>query len=87
MKIINMRRATKPGNIKAYFSVEHGPFLLHDFKLMESASGLWVSFPKRSYTQGQEKKWTPMVELANPQDKKTIELISAMARDEYLGTK
>lgn len=81
-----MRKSIK-GAIRAYFSVEHPPFLIHDFKLMESDSGLWVSFPKRSYNQAGQTKWTLTSELADPQDKKTIELLSALARDEYLGAK
>ena len=83
MNIVSMRKCTKPGSIKAYFNLKYGLFILRDFKLMESSSGLWVSFPKK----GSIKAWYPTVELSDPEDTKTIELLSAMARDEYLGTK
>jgi len=90
MKIEGMRKHTKPGGIRAFFNVEHGGFLMKDFKLMENEKGLWISFPKRSYTQNNETKWATVVELANPgseEGKKLMDLISALARDEYLGAK
>ena len=86
MKIVNMRKVDK-GKIKAFFHVEHEGFLMRDFKLMESQSGLWVSFPKRSYQHQGQVKWEPVVEMTNPDDKTLIELLSALARDEYQGAK
>jgi DNA-binding cell septation regulator SpoVG len=90
MKVVGMRKFSK-GQIRAYFNVEHEGFLMRDFKLMESSSGYWVSFPKRSYTKGNETKWEPTVEMVNkpdtPEGKKLINLLSAMARDVYQGAK
>lgn len=86
MKIVNMRK-DKKGAIRAYFDLEHPPFVIMGFKLMESDSGLWVSLPKRSYKQGSETRWAPTADLLDHNDTKTKELLSAMARDEYLGVK
>ena len=86
MKISGMRKMNK-GAIRAYFDVEQGGFLMKDFKLMESDSGYWVSFPKRSYEHKGETKWAPVVSPSDPGDTKLIELLSALARDAYQGAK
>lgn len=83
MKIVGFRKVKK-GNIRAFFNLEHGPFLMRDFKLMESESGLWVSLPKK---KAGPDKWEPVIQLTDPADKKTMELLSALARDEYVGAK
>ena len=84
MKIVGMRKESR-GAIRAFFNLEYGPFIIRDFKLMESDSGLWVSLPKKTYIVNGEKKWDPVIQLVDSQDKKTMDLLSALARDSYLG--
>lgn len=64
---------------------------MRDFKLMESNTGYWVSFPKKAWTKDGQQKWEPTVELAagadSPEGKKLLDLLSALARDEYQGAK
>jgi hypothetical protein len=90
MKIVDLRKFNK-GQIRAFFHVEHDGFLMRDFKLMESATGFWVSFPKKAWQKDGQPKWEPTVELSfgvdTPEGKKLIELLSALARDEYQGAK
>ena len=89
MKIVGMRKVNK-GAIRAFFHVDHAGFLMRDFMLMESTSGLWVSMPKKAFLKNNRSTWEPTVEASDPdskEGKKLMELLSALARDEYQGAK
>ena len=85
MEIKYLTKLTKPGKIRAFFTVEFpDKMIIRDCKLIQNEDGsFFVGLPSRKYTDRDGKeKWTNIVEILDA-DLKTR--ISEMAKQEYLG--
>lgn len=86
MEIKHMTKLTKPGKIRAFFSVEiPNKMVIRDCKLVQNDDGsFFAGFPSRKYTDkdGNE-KWTNIIEIL---DKDLKAKIGELARKEYQGT-
>lgn len=86
MQIKHMTKLTKPGKIRAFFSVEiPNKMIIRDCKLVQNDDGsFFAGFPSRKYTDKEGKeKWTNIIEILDPDLKAKI---GDLARKEYQGT-
>src|SRR5574343_302722 len=83
MKISHMTKLTKPGKIRAFFTLEiPGKMVIRDCKLIQNENGtFFAGFPSRKYTDkdGNE-KWTNIIEIL---DADLRNKISNIAMAEY----
>jgi DNA-binding cell septation regulator SpoVG len=86
MIIKHMTKLTKPGKIRAFFTVEiPKKLIIRDCKLIQNDDGsMFAGFPSRKYTDkdGNE-KWTNIVEILDANLKVKI---AELAKNEYQGT-
>lgn len=84
MEIINLRKMTGSGKLRAFFDLETPKMIIRGMKLLEGNDGnLWVGPPSREYTNKDgEKKWSYVVEIT---DADLRNKISSLAREAYHG--
>lgn len=85
MKIKHLTKLTKPGKLRAFFTVEWpNHLIIRDCKLIQNDDGsMFAGFPSRKYTDrdGNE-KWTNIIEVL---DAKLRAKIGELALQEYQG--
>ena len=77
---IKMTLATRPGPVKAYFSIVwEGKMTIADCKLVEGKNGLFAGMPQREFTDSGVKKYKNIVKL----EKELQEKVNAAAVEAY----
>lgn len=80
MKItdIRIRKINATGKMKAIVSVTFDDmFVIHDMKIIEGASGLFIAMPSRKTPGGEYK------DIAHPINSETRDMIQTIILDEY----
>ncbi|MGC1401759.1 MAG: septation protein SpoVG family protein [Thermodesulfobacteriota bacterium] len=86
MKVINMFMTNGQGKIKAFYTVDLGPLVIRDIKLIESETGLWAAMPSKDYVDKKsgEKKWAGIIQV---NDLQLMDKITELGRKAYNGEK
>ena len=75
---IRIRRVSESGKMKAIVSVTFDDmFVVHDMKIIEGASGLFIAMPSRKTPSGEYK------DIAHPINSDTREMIQQIILKEY----
>lgn len=84
MKVLNMFKVNNGGKIKAFFTVDLGPLVIRDIKLIEGDTGLWAAMPSKDYVDKKtgDKKWAGIIQV---NDLQLMEKITDLGRKAYHG--